>query len=130
LKKYLIALTAAGLTLSACVKPEQTTTTGPTGKTMATVKCSQSPNGCYESAATTCTGSYNVLDSYSKAGGLVADIIPGPVTWYYMTYQCGPTNGRLPSFAFRGQSYKPPVYVAPTTTTCNRYGNNVRCNTY
>jgi hypothetical protein len=54
-----------------------------------------------------------VVDSYSKAGGLVADILPGPVTWYYMSYQCGKSDGRMPSFAFRGQNYqRPPVVVS------------------
>jgi hypothetical protein len=28
--------------------------------------------------------------------------MPGPVTWYSMTYQCGPSDGKMPAFAFRG----------------------------
>jgi hypothetical protein len=54
-------------------------------------------------ASKTYQGSYQVLDSESHAGGLLADILPGPVTWYGMTYSCGPSDGRLPSFAFKGQ---------------------------
>lgn len=133
MKKRLMVLASICLILSACVKTEETVTTGPAGKKMITAKCSQSPNGCYESASNTCSGSYQVLDSYSKAGGLVADIIPGPVTWYYMTYQCGPSNGRLPTFESRGQKYTPPaVFIppAPTTTTCTRLGQTVTCNSY
>ena len=40
-------------------------------------------------------GSYQILDSESHAGGLLIDAIPGPVTWYTMTYTCGPSDGRL-----------------------------------
>ena len=143
MKKKLIALLSLLLPLSACVQPtetvttgptgKKTVTTGPTGKKMITAKCSQSPSGCYASASNTCSGSYQVLDSYSKAGGLVADVIPGPVTWYYMTYQCGPSNGRLPTFGFKGQQYTPPAVVTlskPTTTTCSLLWQTVTCNSY
>lgn len=136
-KKYLF-LTCACAILSACVQPQQTTAIGPSGQAMQTAKCSQSPSGCYQKASETCSGPYQVLDSYSKSGGLVADIIPGPVTWYYMTYQCGRGDGAAPTFPFRGQQYTPiPVvqaspqtYRSPTTTTCNRLGNSVTCNSY
>jgi hypothetical protein len=33
--------------------------------------------------------------SHNHAGGLLADILPGPVTWYAMSYTCGPSDGRL-----------------------------------
>ncbi|MBM2292578.1 hypothetical protein JQX09_11680 [Sulfitobacter pseudonitzschiae] len=121
------------LSLSACVEPQQTSIVGPSGQNMLVAKCSQSPNACYQKASDTCSGSYQVLDSYSKAGGLLADVLPGPVTWYYMTYQCGQTDGQTPTFPFRGQQYTPPPVIqapAPTTTTCNRYGNSVTCNSY
>ena len=87
-----------------------------------------------KTANQTCKGSYQVLDSSSNAGGIVADILPGPVTWYRMSYQCGRSDGRMPTFPFRGQSYSPPAVVVtqPTmrTTNCNRFGNNVTCTTY
>jgi hypothetical protein len=77
------------------------------------------------------------LDSHSKAGGLIADLLPGPITWYYMSYQCGKSDGKMPTFGFRGQSFQPPpVVVAPaytprtTTTNCNRFGNSVSCTSY
>lgn len=66
-----------------------------------------------------------MLDSESHAGGLVADVLPGPVTWYGMTFACGPSDGRMPSFAFRGQTYRP-----PTVTNCQKHGNMVSCQTY
>ncbi len=69
-----------------------------------TVKCSQNPTQCLMQAAQACSGSYRVLDSNSHAGGLLGDAVPGPVTWYEMSFQCGP-SGPAPTFAFRG----PPV---------------------
>lgn len=139
MNKYLLLLPLS-MSLLACIEPEQASMIGPSGETMLVAKCSQSPNACYQKAADTCSGPYQVLDSYSKAGGLLADIIPGPVTWYYMTYQCGQTDGRTPSFPFRGQQYvQPPVIQAPayrtpirtnTSTTCSRIGNSVTCNSY
>lgn len=138
MRTFLFIALPAALSLSACVKPEQTSTVGPSGSKMLVSKCSQSPNGCYQKASETCSGPYQVLDSYSKAGGLVADILPGPVTWYYMTYQCGASDGKTPTFPFRGQQYTPapivqtpaPTYRGPSTTTCNRLGNTVTCNSY
>ena len=35
-------------------------------------KCNASPQGCYREASKTCQGSYQVLDSESHAGGLLA----------------------------------------------------------
>ena len=139
MRNFIFIAIPVALSLSACVKPEQTSAIGPSGNKMLVSKCSQSPNGCYQKATETCSGPYQVLDSYSKAGGLIADIIPGPVTWYYMTYQCGPSDGKTPTFPFRGQQYTPPppapiiqtpAYRRPSTTTCNRLGNIVRCNSY
>lgn len=109
----------------------------PSGGTMHQAKCNGSPNECLKSAAKVCKGKYQVLDSSSNSGGLIADIIPGPITWYRMSYSCGATDGRLPTFPFRGQQYTPaPVIYAPQasptmrTTNCNRYGNNVSCTTF
>jgi hypothetical protein len=45
-----------------------------------------SPTGCYEQATRDCKGgSYQIVESESHAGGLFADILPGPVTWYAMS---------------------------------------------
>jgi hypothetical protein len=138
MKKIFLLVMPCALALFACVEPEQTSAIGPSGQTMLVAKCSQSPSACYQKASETCSGPYQVLDSYSKSGGLLADVLPGPVTWYYMTYQCGQTDGRTPTFPFRGQQYvSPPIIQAPvqtyrpsTTTTCNRLGNSVTCNSY
>jgi hypothetical protein len=87
--------------LSACLTSSDTFT-APSGATANTAKCSYSPNGCYQQASQTCGGPYLVLDSESHAGGALADALPGPVTWYAMTYQCGPSDGKLPGLPFRG----------------------------
>ena len=103
-RRLLFAL-GSMMILGACVSSSQEMMIGPSGQQMAVAKCSQSPAGCYQQATQTCQGSYQVTDSYRRMGGLAADLIPGPVTWYYMTYQCGPSDGRTPTFPFRGQDY-------------------------
>jgi hypothetical protein len=97
----------------------------PSGKPFSRVKCSQSADDCFRQATKACGGSsYQVLDSESHAGGLVADALPGPVTWYGMTFRCGPSDGRMPSFPFRGQRYTSP----PRPVVCHTIGSTVICN--
>jgi hypothetical protein len=119
----MICFVAAAL-FSGCCSAQ--TIVGPSGKPLQPThraKCSQSPTGCYEQATRDCRGgSYQILDSESHAGGLIADIIPGPVTWYTMSYACGPSDGRLAAFPFRGTRYKP-----PSVTTCSQFGDTVSC---
>jgi hypothetical protein len=99
--RIIVACTLASFAaLSGCAA--NTSFVGPSGSQVQAAKCSVSPQGCYQEASKICHGSYQVLDSESHAGGLVADVLPGPVTWYGMTYSCGPSDGRLPSFEFKG----------------------------
>ena len=118
-----ICFVAAAL-FSECCSAQ--TIVGPSGKPLQPAhraKCSQSPTGCYEQATKDCRGgSYQIVDSESHAGGLFADIIPGPVTWYVMSYTCGASDGRLAAFPFKGDRYKP-----PSITTCSKFGNTVSC---
>jgi len=118
--------------LAGCVSSTSDSIPGPSGIAMTEAKCSGSPRGCMKQAADMCKGPYQVIDSSSNAGGIVADVLPGPVTWYRMSFQCGKSDGRMPTFPFRGQQYSPPPVVLskPTTTTCNRIGNSVTCNSY
>lgn len=129
-----IALFCVGMALTGCATSNSEEVIGPSGKPVREAKCSGSATACFKSAASSCKGSYQVIDSSSNAGGLLADVIPGPVTWYRMTYQCGPSDGRMPSFAFRGQSYTPPPVVISqpkiVTTNCSRLGNSVNCTSY
>ncbi|VVT23381.1 hypothetical protein [Rhizobium sp. EC-SD404] len=111
-----------GLAVAGCVAPSQTSVPGPTGERIVQAKCGGSPDACFEEAAATCGGQYRVVDSHSNAGGALGDSVPGPVTWYNLSYICGPSDGRMPDFAFRGQSYRP-----ATVTTCSPFGNSIRC---
>ncbi len=130
---------------------------GPSGLPTSSAKCSQSPDGCFKAASATCHGPYQVLDSESHAGGLLADALPGPVMWYRMTYQCGPSNGRIPSFPLRGDpphlptpppimvqtpnpptpppppgawSIQPSPNILPRQTNCQTYGSTTNCTTF
>jgi serine protease Do len=75
------------------------TIVGPSGKPLQPIhraKCSQSPAGCYEQATRDCRGGpYQILHSESHPGGLLIDILPGPVTWYTMSYVCGRSDGKI-----------------------------------
>ena len=69
-------------------------------------KCKESPRDCIRKAENKCNGSFRTVHSESHAGGLLDDKIPGPVTWYYLEYQCGYSDGRMPQFPFRGAHYQ------------------------
>src|SRR4029077_9812863 len=102
------------------------TIVGPSGKPLTPAhhaKC-KSTTDCYAQATRDCGGrSYQILDSESHAGGLIFDTgLPGPVTWYTMSYTCGPSDGRLAAFPFSGPRYKP-----PSISTCSQFGSTVTC---
>lgn len=118
-----------GAGLSACGSTSSNTSfVGPSGEQIHSAKCSIASQGCYQEAAKICGGSYQVLDSESHAGGIAADLMAGPVTWYGMTYSCGKSDGRLPAFPFRGQTYVPDA--SPRTTNCQAIGNSLNCQHY
>jgi hypothetical protein len=102
--RYLL-LCIAAIGLSGCMETAGPSFNGPSGAALNTAKCSQSSVGCLQKASQVCGGQYSVVDSESHSGGLLADVLPGPVTWYGMTYQCGPSDGKMPTFAFRGQQF-------------------------
>jgi hypothetical protein len=104
-----------------------TTVTGPSGRPIYTTSCKSDQQNCYQEASQYCGGPYQVLSSRSNAGGLIADWMPGPVTWYYMTYSCGRSDGRLAGFPFQGRQYQPP---RPSYVNCDVYPNNVQCYGY
>jgi hypothetical protein len=68
-------------------------------------RCKQSSRECIRKAEERCGGSFRTIHSESHAGGLLDDKLPGPVTWYYLDYQCGYSDGRMPKFPFRGAHY-------------------------
>jgi len=127
--------------LAGCASPTVNDMRAPDGTSMKNVKCNIDSQKCFVSASESCKasgGTYRVVASHSNAGGTLADVLPGPVTWYNMTYVCGPSDGRMPDFRFRGQQYvQPPVIInqpqqrsRPATTNCTRIGDSVNCTTY
>ena len=123
----LVAVVTSGL--SGCMETAGPALNGPSGKPLSTAKCSYSSSGCLQQASQACAGPYQVLDSESHAGGLVADILPGPVTWYTLTYQCGPSDGKMPTFAFRGQQFvdSPTVVVSPAPVSAPPLSPSITC---
>ena len=58
--------------------------------------------GCYKQATRVCRGGhYQIQDSESHTGG--------SVTWYSMTFTCGPSDGRLATFPWA----PPDLYIPP-----------------
>jgi len=95
-------LSAAAISLSACNVTSGNSFASPSGAVVNRAKCSQSSDSCFKAAAASCGGPYQVIESESHPGRLLEDAMPGPVTWYTMTYQCGPSDGKMPTFAFKG----------------------------
>lgn len=132
-------LTAA-LMLVSCASPSVNELTAPDGTSLKNVKCNIDPQKCFAVATKSCKesgGTYQVISSHSNSGGTLADIIPGPVTWYNMTYACGPSDGKMPDFSFKGQAYNPASTTVinrsrprSTTTNCTAIGNSMNCTSY
>lgn len=109
-----IAVLVLSAALAGCMETTNQSLTGPSGTAVEIAKCNGSSTACLQKAAQTCSGPYLVLDSESHAGGMLGDTNPGPFTWYSMTYQCGRSDGKLPTFAFRG-----PQYIEPARMNVN-----------
>lgn len=94
------------VTLTACATTSVKEHRSPSGIAMKTVKCNADSSKCLTAASRSCgDGSYQVYSSESHAGGIAADIFPGPVTWYSMSYVCGPSDGKIPEFKWTGPTY-------------------------
>ena len=91
--------------------------TGPTGELVSTIRCTQETGTCFEKASQQCNGPYRVTDSYRNAGGLFADVIPGPVTWYTMSIICGKSDGVMPDFPLRGKEPAMPPMPQPSPSS-------------
>jgi hypothetical protein len=131
------------LLIAGCATTKVSDLRAPDGTNMKTVKCSSDSQKCFASAIESCketNGLYKVVASHSNAGGTVADLFPGPVTWYGMTYVCGASDGKMPEFQFRGQPYVAPNATMnmpvqksrsrATTTNCVKTYNGASCTTY
>ena len=133
-----ICITIAVL-MTGCASPSIKVFQAPDGSLLKTAKCTSDPVKCFVVASQSCdSGTYRVIASESHAGGTAADILPGPITWYSMTFACGPSDGKMPEFKWVGPLYTPTqstpmpsvVRTAPLTTNCNKVGESVTCRTY
>ena len=88
-------------------------------------KCQNSPHDCIRKAENKCNGEFRTVHSESHAGGALDDKLPGPVTWYYLEYQCGSSDGRLPKFPFRGAHYEQDYDQNEDFGNQPSYGNRV-----
>lgn len=140
MKWSLIVLIAAIVNIG-CATTSLKEFKAPDGSAVKTVKCTSDTSKCFEKASQSCPvdSSYLVKSSESHMGGVLADIFPGPVTWYSMTYSCGVSDGKMPDFAFTGERMTFPMPVAPTPviikqkptyTNCSKVGDYVNCSTY
>jgi hypothetical protein len=93
-------LGVAAANLAACDLTSGNTFTAPSGATVYTAKCHPSSDACFQKASATCAGPYLVVNSERYWGGILTESGAGTM-WYAMTYQCGPSDGKMPTFAFR-----------------------------
>jgi hypothetical protein len=112
-----LLLCVAAVSLSGCDLTSGNSFASPSGAVVNTAKCPRSSDACLQQAAATCGGPYQVIDSYSRPGGFVSEGTAGPWTWYGMTYQCGPSDGKMPTFPFKIGGGPPPP--PPTTVNAN-----------
>jgi hypothetical protein len=126
-----ITITFAAALVGGCAAPTVSEVRAPDGRIMKNVKCNGDAQKCMNLASETCKdagGTYQVIRSHSNAGGTAADIMPGPVTWYNMTFACGPSDGMLPRFDFQGPQFAPSQ--GTTYTSCSSSGRSVNCVSY
>jgi hypothetical protein len=113
MRQVIIGTCVAVLLLSGDVRAETDSVQGPDGRMIHETTCQFSNKDCYQEARQTCRGNYQVMDSYSSAGGIFADQIPGPIKWFHMTYACGTGDGRIARFPQQGGTWQAPrpVYL-------------------
>lgn len=115
-----IALIVTCIATASCESSDVGTYPGPSGETLVTVRCKSETAQCFAKATEACGGKYVVVDSYSNSGGLLADAIPGPITWYTMTAQCGVSDGKIPTFPFRSTRSAEPMSSMPQATATSQ----------
>ena len=146
-----ILLISIGL-ISGCSSTEAVKTNAYGGDTYK-VKCKNTPEACLEEAYTKCNGeTFTTLYSDSHAGGILADLMPGPTTWYALTFKCGGEETK-PNFPWVGTTIEEALetmsvldnvgksikqnnnnnnnqYNGTTSTNCYTVGNTLTCNSY
>ncbi len=126
--------------LSSCAGKDEVVKTSAYGTDAYKVKCTNTPESCLEDAYKQCNGrTFTTIYSDSHAGGILADYIPGPTTWYALTFKCG-GPGTKPNFAWRGtttqeaissmkamQTIQKSFQPQTTQTNCYKLGNSINC---
>lgn len=90
--------------LVACGGGIREVATSPSGEKIYETKCKADPHDCGSTAREQCDGGFEATSSESHAGGIAADALPGPMTWFSMTFRCGGSS-ELPTFPARGANY-------------------------
>lgn len=138
MRTFTISVISALLLLSGCAGTKEFRS--PSGDVMHVTKCKFSEAQCFNDAFETCKGPYEVLNGVRSTGGLLADALPGPVSWFKMTYKCGAGSNVIPEFRNDGRpvimpqmvvpQFTPPQQPAPANVTCTKFGNSVNCSAY
>jgi S1-C subfamily serine protease len=61
------------------------------------VKCNIDFKNCLETIRSVCGSKYHIHSRGHHMGGLLADIIPGPIVWYTAVYSCGEISQSSPA---------------------------------
>ena len=76
------------LMLSGCVSASGHAINLPNGKIGVRTTCHPDVAECYEEAGKICTNGYDLVSQSVHMGGTLADLMPGPVTWYNVLVEC------------------------------------------
>lgn len=72
---------------------------GESGPSYFKAKCKSEIQDCFDDARNQCGGKFTLVHKESHSGGLLADALPGPVTWYTVSFRCGAPAESLLAFA-------------------------------
>ena len=120
-----LLLCVAAFSLSGCDLTSGNSYASPSGATFNTAKCSHTSDACFQKAAATCGGPYQVIDSESHPGGTLADVLPGPVTWYGIPTSVVPPMAKCRRSHSGAALLSTRISIKTSPFTSNEY-NNVR----
>ena len=88
MKKTSLTLSILLLLVVGCASTGDSAFVGPEGESIYFTKCNVSQEGCLKEIAEHCPSGYNTINTETHMGGILADLIPGPVRWWSITYSC------------------------------------------
>ena len=89
MKKVFLLLAIMVIANGCSGKVAATKISGPTGGVAYIVKCKKSVAYCMQKLGTLCKGSaYDIISDDTHAGGVFADILPGPTVWHTVVATC------------------------------------------